>query len=128
MGYNPTMKIETLMKEKNIKRTTARVALLEILQEADRPLCYEEIKGDIEMDRATFYRNIAKFEQEGVINAFEASDKKRYFEVKMAPHAHFVCMECSRIKCIESIEIALEGYEMSTIIVNGKCPECLEKK
>ena len=55
------MKIEELIKDKNIKLTTARVRLLEILKEANRPLCYEEIKKDISMDKATFYRNIAKF-------------------------------------------------------------------
>jgi len=122
------MEIEALIKQKNIKLTTARVKLLEILKDANRPLCYEEMKNDIAMDRATFYRNIAKFEEEGIINAFEASDKKRYFEIKCKPHAHFVCMECSRIKCIESIETTLEGHEISTIIINGKCPECLKRK
>ena len=64
------MKIEELIKNKNIKLTTARVKLLEILEEANRPLCYEEIKKDISMDKATFYRNIAKFEEEGILNAF----------------------------------------------------------
>ena len=53
------MKIEELIKDKNIKLTTARVKLLEILKEADRPLCYEDIKKDISMDKATFYRNIS---------------------------------------------------------------------
>ena len=119
------MKIEELIKDKNIKLTTARVKLLEILKEANRPLCYEEIKNDISMDKATFYRNISKFEEEGILNAFESNDKKRYFELKLKPHAHFVCVECNRVECIKDVDIALPGYEINNVIINGKCQACL---
>lgn len=119
------MKIEELIKDKNIKLTTARVKLLEILKESERPLCYEEIKNDISMDKATFYRNISKFEEEGILNAFESNDKKRYFEVKLNPHAHFVCVECSRVECIKHIDITLPNYEINNVIINGKCPSCV---
>ena len=119
------MMIEDLIKDKNIKLTTARVKLLEILREADKPLCYEEIKQDISMDKATFYRNISKFEEEGILNAFESNDKKRYFELKLKPHAHFVCTECNRVECIKDVNVSLPGYEVGTVIVNGKCLSCL---
>lgn len=119
------MKLDELIKDKNIKLTTARVKLLEILKEANRPLCYEEIKNDISMDKATFYRNISKFEEEGVLNAFESNDKKRYFELKLNPHAHFVCVMCNSVECIKNIDIMLPGYEINNIIINGKCSSCL---
>jgi len=119
------MKIEELIKDKNIKLTTARVKLLEILEKADRPLCYEEIKNDISMDKATFYRNISKFEEEGILNAFESNDKKRYFEIKLNPHAHFVCVTCNSVECIKDIDITLSNYEINNVIINGKCPSCL---
>ena len=119
------MKIEELVKDKNIKLTTARVKLLEILKEANRPLCYEEIKKDISMDKATFYRNISKFEEEGILNAFESNDKKRYFELKLKPHAHFVCVVCNRVECIKDVDISLPGYEINNVIINGRCQSCL---
>ena len=119
------MKIEQLIKDKKIKLTTARVKLLEILKEANRPLCYEEIKKDISMDKATFYRNISKFEEEGILNAFESNDKKRYFELKLNPHAHFVCVECNRVECIKDVDIELPGYEINNVIINGTCRSCL---
>lgn len=119
------MKIEELIKDKNIKLTTARVKLLEILKKADKPLCYEEIKNDISMDKATFYRNISKFEDEGILNAFESNDKKRYFELKLKPHAHFVCVTCHVVECINSVDIVLPNYEINNVIINGKCPSCL---
>ena len=119
------MNIEELIKDKKIKLTTARVSLLEVLHQADRPLCYEEIKNDISMDKATFYRNISKFEEEGILNAFESNDKKRYFELRIKPHAHFVCVECNSVECIKNIDITLPNYEINNVIINGICPSCL---
>lgn len=118
------MKIEALIKDKKIKLTTARVKLLEIFENAKKPLCYEEIKKDISMDKATFYRNISKFEEEGILNAFESNDKKRYFELQQNEHAHFVCVSCKTVKCMNNIAIELPEYEVSNVIINGKCPTC----
>lgn len=119
------MNIERLIKDKNIKLTAARVALLKVLEKAGRPLCYEEIKDGLSMDKATFYRNISKFEEEGILNAFESNDKKRYFEIKHKPHAHFVCVACNSVECLKNVEIKLPDHEITTIIINGKCSSCL---
>jgi len=119
------MKIEDIIKNKKIKLTTARVALLEILQEAKKPLSYEDIKSDISMDKATFYRNITKFEEQGILNSFESNDKKRYFELRLIPHAHFVCVSCNKIECLSDLDIKLDGYLVNNVIVNGKCQDCV---
>lgn len=118
------MNVKELIKDKNIKLTTARVAILEILKKAKKPLSYEDMKSEISMDKATFYRNIAKFEEEGVLNSFESNDRKRYFELKSKPHAHFVCIVCNSIECIDDLDISLEGYEVNNVIINGKCKKC----
>ena len=118
------MNIENVLKKKNIKLTTARVAILKLLDAASRPLCYEDIKGRISMDKATFYRNMVTFEQEGLLNAFESNNKMRYFELRLAPHAHFVCTACNGVECIEGIALQLPGYEINNIIINGICRNC----
>jgi len=119
------MNIEDIIKNKKIKLTTARIALLEILQKAKKPLSYEDIKADISMDKATFYRNIAKFEEQGILNSFESNDKKRYFELYLVPHAHFVCVSCNKIECLSDLDIKLDGYVVNNVIVNGKCKDCI---
>ncbi|MGB3750304.1 MAG: transcriptional repressor [Arcobacteraceae bacterium] len=119
------MNINDIIKNKEIKLTTARVALLEILKEANKPLSYDDIKSDISMDKATFYRNIAKFEEQGILNSFESNDKKRYFELKLVPHAHFVCVHCNKIECLSDLDIKLDGYLINNVIVNGKCKDCV---
>ena len=115
------MNIEEIIKDKNIKLTTARIAILEILENENKPLSYEDIKSDISMDKATFYRNISKFESQEMLNSFESNDKKRYFELKKKPHAHFVCISCNGIECIDDLDINLEGYKVNNVIINGKC-------
>ena len=119
------MNIENIVKKKNIKLTTARRAILEILFYAKHPLSYEDIKQDIIMDKATFYRNITKFEQENIINSFESDDKKRYFEISQQPHPHFICTLCHKVECIKKpLNFDLEGYLIENIILKGLCKNC----
>jgi len=121
------MNIETITNETNIKLTTARKAILEILLKHDKPLCYEDIKDKLSMDKATFYRNISKFEEEDIISSFESNDKKRYFEIQKTKHSHFICSVCSKIECIhEKLDLNLEGYRVDNIIIKGICPACLK--
>jgi Fur family ferric uptake transcriptional regulator len=117
--------IEKIIKDKDLKLTTARVALLDILRDAKKPLSYEDINSDISMDKATFYRNISIFEEKNIVNSFESNDKKRYFELRVSPHAHFVCLECNTIECLSSLDVKLEGYFVNNVIVNGKCKDCI---
>lgn len=120
------MNLEDLTKKKNIKLTTARKAILEILVESNKPVCYEDVKDKLAMDKATFYRNITKFEEENIINSFESNDKKRYFEIQKTKHAHFICNTCSQIQCIhEKLDFELQGHQIDNIIIKGICPNCL---
>jgi len=118
------MNVEDIIKNKKIKLTTARIALLKIFKKAKKPLSYEDIKSSISMDKATFYRNIAKFEEQDILNSFESNDKKRYFELQLTQHAHFVCVICNKIECLSDLDIKLDGYFVNNVIVNGKCKDC----
>lgn len=119
------MKVEELVKNKDLKLTHARVEILEKLFDANKPLSYDDLKDDISMDKATFYRNISKFEDKKIVRSFESNDKKRYFEVSKIPHPHFICNQCNKIDCIkESLNLNLEGYIVQNIILKGICKEC----
>jgi Fur family transcriptional regulator, ferric uptake regulator len=123
--YNQIMNLEDISK--NIKLTTARRAILEVFIKSNKPLCYEDIKDDLNMDKATFYRNIIRFEDENIINSFESNDKKRYYEIKKTEHSHFICNICSKIECIhETPDFKLTGYKIDNIIIKGICPNCLK--
>jgi Fur family transcriptional regulator, ferric uptake regulator len=120
------MKISAILEEKKLKLTSARKDLLEILQKEGRPVCFEDIKDQIEMNKATFYRNISTFENKAIVNSFEVNDKKRYYEIQKTPHMHFVCNSCNQIECLRGIEpVKVEGYIISDIILKGICKECV---
>ncbi len=115
-------KIKELTKNSTMRVTKARSEILNILIDANRPLCYDDF--DLSMDKATFYRNIAKFEEEKLINKFESDDKKWYFEIASAPHAHFICKACKKIECINDAKIELVGYLVESVTLKGICKDC----
>ncbi len=119
-------KIINLTDITNIKLTTARKSILELLINSNKPLSYEDMKENISMDKATFYRNITIFEDENIISSFESNDKKRYFEIKKNQHSHFICSSCSKVECIhEKLDFNLPEYKIENIIIKGICKDCL---
>lgn len=122
-------KITSLTNIKNIKLTSARKSILELLIKSNKPLSYEDMKESISMDKATFYRNITIFEEENLISSFESNDKKRYFEIQKTQHSHFICNCCSKIECIhQQLDFSLDGYKIENVIIKGICKNCMEGK
>ena len=108
-------KIINLTDITNIKLTTARKSILELLINSNKPLSYEDMKDKISMDKATFYRNITIFEEENLISSFESNDKKRYFEIKKNQHSHFICSSCSKVECIhENLILIFQSIKLKT--------------
>lgn len=119
------MKIENIIEEKNLKRTPARKELLEIFYEQQKPISFEDVKEKLSMDKATFYRNVSKFEQENILISFESNDKKRYYELQKLPHAHFICTACNTIECLKDIKLPkLQGYKIIDSTFKGVCKSC----
>jgi Fur family ferric uptake transcriptional regulator len=113
------------MQIKNLKVTTARKELLELLDNQNKPISFDDIKNEITMDKATFYRNISKFEDESMVHSFESNDKKRYYEIQRTPHAHFICNNCNAINCLHKpISLKLDGCCITDMIFKGLCKQC----
>ncbi len=116
---------KALCDEYEIKFTTARASILDVLKVAKHPLNYEQIKEQmsVAMDKATFYRNIAKFEELGIVHKFESDDRKWYFELSTTTHAHFICEQCHQITCI-NVDLGKVEGEVKSIVLKGTCKEC----
>jgi len=117
--------LQNVFQEYDIKFTTARASILEVLKVANSPLSYEQIKEkmSVTMDKATFYRNIAKFEALGMVHKFESDDRKWYFELSSTTHAHFICEQCHKITCM-NVDIGNVEGEVTSIVLKGTCKEC----
>lgn len=119
------MQIQNMIEEKNLKLTSARKELLGIFTQEKKPISFEDIKDRLTMDKATFYRNVSKFENEAIVNSFESNDKKRYYELQEFPHAHFICNSCNTIECLKNVApVKLEGYKIVDMIFKGICKGC----
>lgn len=120
-------KVKDLLSSNDIKFTVAREAILKVLSSAKSPLSYEDIKHilKIDMDKATFYRNISLFENKKIVQKFESNDKKWYFELTKKSHAHFVCESCHNITCIDiKINKNLKEHKVNNILLSGICKDC----
>jgi Fur family transcriptional regulator, ferric uptake regulator len=119
------METKNIIEEKKLKLTSARKELLEIFSVEKKPISFEDVKHKIKMDKATFYRNVSKFEQESILSSFESNDKKRYYEIKESPHAHFICNSCNIIECLQNPQpVKLDGYKIMDTIFKGTCKSC----
>ena len=117
--------LNTLFAQHGLKITDARSAILRVLKAARSPMSYEQMKVQMEqaMDKATFYRNIAKFEELGMVHKFESDDRKWYFELSTSTHAHFICEACHQITCMD-VDLGLVDVEVKSIVLKGTCKEC----
>ncbi|MBL1244146.1 MAG: transcriptional repressor [Sulfurimonas sp.] len=123
------MEIEKIIQDKNLKLTSARKEILEIFLNSQKPLAYEDIKDKITMDKATFYRNISKFEDKAIVHSFESNDKKRYYEIQSTPHAHFICNNCNTIECLQDvINFEIKNHIVQDILIKGICEVCFLKR
>ena len=123
--------INSLIDGTNIKLTAARKSILEVLVDSSKPLCYEDIKDKISMDKATFYRNITKFEDEHIINSFESNDKKRYFEIDKicqefnhAPYGDVAIFLSKDVVLKDHSKVQYKKYKMPPAVQRGKCTSC----
>ena len=123
--------LKTVFIEAGIKMTDARCAIVNILAKNKGPKNYEEIKKELPfpMNKTTFYRNMFLFEEKGLINKFESSDRIWYYELGKSSHAHFMCEICSKIECFDiEIPSKLKNYQLNSVTFKGICKDCLNNR
>lgn len=114
------------MKKKSFRQTASRKAVLEIVGKAKTPLdiaqIFEELKRrNFQIDRATVFRIIKLYTDQGIINKLEFREDKARFELASLPHHHHaVCLECGRIADINERELAAVDMEDLEKQVNKK--------
>lgn len=81
--------------------TNARRAALAVLNEAGRPLTVDEILAEApSLSQSSLYRNLAVFEQAGLVVRVQSSDDKTRYELSEAVaghHHHLVCSQCGAV-------------------------------
>lgn len=123
------------MKRRN---TPTKDAVLNVLADSKKAMSQEAImkKVDIDIDRATVYRVLNRFCEDGILHRIVAEDGKQYFAVcikcdekKLADHHfHFRCTNCETIECMPvAVQFSLEkGYSVESVncVLTGVCKDC----
>ncbi|MFZ4260468.1 Fur family transcriptional regulator [Sphingobacterium sp. HJSM2_6] len=124
------------MKRRN---TASKDAVLDLLIKNRKAMSHIAIEQGlaIEMDRATIYRILNRFCDDGLVHRIVAEDGKQYFAVCMKcdensftdNHFHFRCKTCQTIECLmEAVHFSVPtGYEVESVncVLTGVCRDCV---
>ncbi|HHW98991.1 MAG TPA: transcriptional repressor [Firmicutes bacterium] len=95
--------IRALLKEKNLRLTPQREAVLRILLDCQEHLTAEDIYDRTraeypEIGLATIYRALELFEELGLVSKLDFGDGGRRYESALdKDHHHLICMDCGQI-------------------------------
>lgn len=130
---------DTLLKKFKLKKTTARIEILNFLKNQSQPSLAEEIfafanKDQNNVDLATIYRTLKIFVDLKIIKTIDLKEGKLRYELMGHHHHHLVCQNCGKITpiydcCLEKIQSKIE--KQNHFIINyhsleffGLCQKC----
>jgi Fur family ferric uptake transcriptional regulator len=138
----PLGEVRETLSEAGLRKTAARIAVLQQLQSATTPVTHGEIADaltDSGFDRATVYRNLMDLTEAGLVTRSDLGDHVWRFELKGgseshgAAHPHFVCVDCGEIACLPGGAVrivASRGMPRSVgksgveVQLKGRCDAC----
>lgn len=128
-----------LLHERKLRATAPRLAVVQLLAEAQSPLSHTEVLerlGDTDWDPATIYRNLVKLRDSGVASVVtRAEGIDRYAltseEDDCHRHPHFLCDDCGIIACLPQLteSLSMDGpwghsVQKAMVQLSGECPDC----
>lgn len=128
------------LRKKNIRMTTQRLAILEILAiEGNHPTAYEiydAVKADFpNMSIATIYNNLNFFKEAGILIEMPFEEGSSRFDLTETRHYHAICSLCGKIVDFDYPELkGINNYvdkeanfkvDDYTLSVTGQCSECV---
>lgn len=130
-----------LLQSVNLRRTEPRLAILQVLLEADTPLAQEQIADEIgpnAPNKTTIYRTLTHLVEKNLVHQAYLEERTWHFELahhcsEHQCHPHFTCNECLQTQCLTGIEAALvklpKGFKMhrQQIHIEGICLNCRKK-
>jgi len=132
--------VTDMIKHTGLKVTRARLAVLQLVRTAQRPLTHSEVVDALEgesWDRATLYRNLMDMAEAGLLRRV-ALGSTWHFEMAdpsgtKVGHAHFVCTECGLIECAPDVQMQLSSTRRHKALqrgdldiqLHGRCDGCI---
>ena len=130
---------EKMLREAKLRCTRGRVAILEILSAAKRPLTREQITSELGksgLNKVTIYRALERFVKVGLVHKAFLQARTWHFELadnctKSQCHPHFTCTDCGTTHCLTEVSLPMaksphKGFvvDRQRVQLEGLCPEC----
>ncbi len=95
--------ISNILKERDIKITQGRMAVLSIFLENHKPMDVNFVFNKLKkkFNEVTVYRIISCFEKSGILRRVDLRKDSVFFEFNKDHHHHIVCMNCGEIEDFE---------------------------
>lgn len=122
------------------RKTQSKTEILEVLKSSGNALSHDMIQANVSsgIDRATIYRVLNGFCEDGKVHKIVGDDGKQYFaiclncgekkQIHSHNHIHFRCLQCGKVECLKrEISVPLpEGYvaKVHNLVISGFCDEC----
>ena len=122
----------------NKRNTKSKQLILESIKSAHSAVSQESLQEKLgsSVDRATIYRVLNGFCEDGIVHKVIADDGKQYFAICVNcagkkhhhNHFHFRCLNCGKLECLPSeLTVGLpSGYSAVNFngVVSGYCGVC----
>jgi Fur family ferric uptake transcriptional regulator len=129
-----------VLKQHEVKKTPARMAMINILNANQFPMSEGEMKVQMSdlYDRVTFYRNVQTLTAVGILHKIVADTTTVRYALNRceqghqhtAEHAHFFCETCKAVVCLNQLKVPAydlpNGYKFvdCDVIIKGTCQKC----
>lgn len=128
------------LKEKGLRRTKLREAVLNVLIGSHSPISVPELQSalktmDLSPNKTSLYREIESLLEHGIADQTSLAGTRKYFVAASGRHHHHViCTSCEQTQCLElpAVEEALrqvrvqDGFAVTghDLTLYGLCPHC----
>ena len=134
------MRLSRIKTNEMIARNTkAKAMILESLKTSKPVTSHEALQKALKgkADRATIYRVLNRFCDDGIVHKIVGDDGKQYFAVCVNcqgkkhnhNHFHFRCLGCGKVECLAGeVDFKLpKGYRLENFngFISGYCSLCL---
>jgi Fur family ferric uptake transcriptional regulator len=135
------MKASDILKDLNLKRTSCREGIIEVVMNANQALSENEIKERLagNYDRTTFYRSFKTLIKHKIIHKIVVDNQLVKYAIDNTmthkdEHAHFFCNLCKAVQCMDNVPVekyALpDGYSdvETEVLIKGTCANCKKQE
>jgi Fur family ferric uptake transcriptional regulator/Fur family peroxide stress response transcriptional regulator len=143
MNTDARTKIETRLREADLKLTPQRFAVLDYLVRSDVHPTADQISAGLNRrfpraSRATVYNTLNALRDAGLVHEIYMDDAVARYDANLDPHHHFVCRACARIEDVpaDALRASLSdvtpgaGYRVESyeVVMRGVCAACSRQR